>query len=173
MEIEKIILEIKDHHNSFIDYISDLPEKEFLRQKNNKWSAGEQLNHIYLSVKPVSLVLSSPKFIMKGVLGKSKKKSLTYDELVVKYQTSLNNGAKATKKYIPKLPDFNQKEKIISALHKEIRIICTKIKKYNEEELDTILLPHPIIGKLTLRELLYFTIYHVQHHLKSLQQDLQ
>lgn len=24
--------------------------------------------------------------------------------------------------------------------------------------------PHPLLGKLTLREMMFFTIYHVQHH---------
>jgi hypothetical protein len=30
--------------------------------------------------------------------------------------------------------------------------------------LDEYLLPHPLIGKLTIREILYFTIYHNLRH---------
>ena len=37
-----------------------------------------------------------------------------------------------------------------------------------EEELDTYLIPHPLIGKMTLRELLFFTVYHIGHHLKTI-----
>ena len=33
-----------------------------------------------------------------------------------------------------------------------------------EKELDQYMLPHPILGKVTYREMLYFTMYHVNHH---------
>jgi hypothetical protein len=42
------------------------------------------------------------------------------------------------------------------------------IEKTKEEDLDIYLIPHPIIGKITLREFLYFTIYHIEHHLNSM-----
>jgi hypothetical protein len=37
-----------------------------------------------------------------------------------------------------------------------------------EAQLDQYLVPHPLLGKITLRELGYFTIYHTQHHLRNL-----
>jgi len=37
-------------------------------------------------------------------------------------------------------------------------------EKWNEDELDQYQLPHPILGKLTIREMLYFTIYHNLRH---------
>ena len=39
-----------------------------------------------------------------------------------------------------------------------------KIELFSEQDLDSHILPHPLLGKLTFREMLYFTIYHVQHH---------
>jgi hypothetical protein len=36
--------------------------------------------------------------------------------------------------------------------------------KFSEAQLDEYVLPHPILGKLTIREMLYFTIYHATHH---------
>jgi len=40
-----------------------------------------------------------------------------------------------------------------------------KIKNYNEANLDKYIIPHPLLGKLTLREMLFFTIHHNEHHL--------
>jgi len=37
-------------------------------------------------------------------------------------------------------------------------------EKWNESELDGYLLPHPLIGKLTIREMLFFTMYHNLRH---------
>ncbi len=37
--------------------------------------------------------------------------------------------------------------------------------RWSDRQLDQYLAPHPLLGKLTLRELCYFTIYHTGHHL--------
>jgi len=42
--------------------------------------------------------------------------------------------------------------------------LCRKTMKHSEAALDKYILPHPLLGKLTLREMLYFTAYHVAHH---------
>jgi len=34
-----------------------------------------------------------------------------------------------------------------------------------------VLLPHPLLGKVTVREMLYFTIHHVQHHHALVERD--
>jgi hypothetical protein len=34
-------------------------------------------------------------------------------------------------------------------------------------------LPHPLLGKLTLREMLYFTAYHADHHRHSIEASHQ
>ena len=39
-----------------------------------------------------------------------------------------------------------------------------RIDSFSEKDLDNYILPHPLLGKLTIREMLFFTIYHVQHH---------
>jgi hypothetical protein len=38
------------------------------------------------------------------------------------------------------------------------------IRRWDEAALDRYRLPHPLLGKLTLREMLYFTLYHLGHH---------
>ncbi len=45
-----------------------------------------------------------------------------------------------------------------------MQTLCSKLEKFDEIERDTYILPHPLLGKLTIREMLYFTIYHVAHH---------
>jgi len=51
--------------------------------------------------------------------------------------------------------------------------LCARVRKYNEQQLDSYILPHPLIGKLTLREMLYFTLYHAEHHHKQTLRNLQ
>ena len=50
---------------------------------------------------------------------------------------------------------------------KKIERLVLNINNYSEQQLDTFILPHPLLGKVTLREMMYFTIYHAEHHLKQ------
>jgi hypothetical protein len=38
--------------------------------------------------------------------------------------------------------------------------------RWPERALDRHLLPHPLMGLLTIREMLAFTVYHTAHHLR-------
>jgi hypothetical protein len=55
---------------------------------------------------------------------------------------------------------------------KEVEGVAGKAVKFSEKDLDTLILPHPLLGKVTLREMLYFTIYHVQHHVEQVKTNL-
>jgi hypothetical protein len=164
MNKELIKKELTEKHRLFTDYIGNLGEDAFLQRKNNeKWSAGQQLKHIYLSVRPVKMALFLPKFLLKLLFRRPRQKR-TYDELVATYREVLKNGGKAGALYIPKSVSFNQRQKLITDLTNLIISLNKKIDKLSEEDLDSLILPHPLIGKTTVREMLYFTIYHVQHH---------
>jgi|SRR5882672_10633400 len=47
-------------------------------------------------------------------------------------------------------------------------MLIAKIEKQSEADLDKYILLHPLLGKLILREMLYFTIHHNEHHLELL-----
>ncbi len=159
-------------HDSFIEYVVQLPDEDFLNDRNNKWTAGQQLEHIYISVKAVRQALTLPKFFAKSIWGVSNKLGKNYEDLVQKYLNKLENGGKSSRRYIPKIVRVEEKIKLKVALSKEVNQLCSKVNRFSEEELDTYILPHPLLGKLTNREMLYFTIYHVQHHKELIRKNL-
>lgn len=172
MNKETIKKELTEKHKEFVDYINSLSDNDFLNTKNNqKWSAGQHLQHIYLSVRPVNLALLLPKIFMRLFFGKPTKKR-TYEQLVNDYQNVLKNGGKAGALYIPKSVSISKKQNLIINLTKLVVALNRKIDRISEEDLDKHILPHPLIGKTTIREMLYFTIYHVQHHQKAIKENL-
>jgi hypothetical protein len=172
MDKEIIKKNLIENHSSFIDFVFSLTESDFSKCKDGKWTAGQQLEHIYLSVKPVSQILAFPKFLLKIIWGSANRESKTYEELVQKYLQKLENGGRATGRFIPKAVNTNKAEKIKIALNNEISDLCSHLDNFTENDLDTYILPHPLLGKLTLRELFFFTIYHVQHHEELTKQNL-
>jgi hypothetical protein len=163
----EVIDALKGNSQKFVDSIGKLNETDFENEPNGKWSAGQHLEHLVKSIKPLNFALSLPGFVPGLLFGKAKKASRTYDEIKQFYQGKLSDGAKASGAYLPKKVSFYYKEKLSNTLVNEAEKLAEKLEAKSEAELDSIVLPHPILGKLTLREMLFFTIYHTEHHTKS------
>jgi len=83
--------------------------------------------------------------------------------LVERYRQRLKDGGRAPSRFLPTQSSVDLDARVDS-LQRMIRKLSLSLDHFSEEQLDRLLLPHPLLGKLTLREMLYFTIYHVQHH---------
>jgi DinB superfamily len=152
------------NHTAFINIIAAMDEATFNKQVADKWTPAQQAKHIHQSVAPLNNALRLPFFAIGMMFGKANRASKTYEELVAKYKSKLAAGGRATGRFVPKEIDFTEKEKLIKQLQKDIELLCKLTLAANETALDKYILPHPLLGKLTLREMFYFTAYHVQHH---------
>ncbi len=159
-------------HHLFINYIDSLNEKDFVETPNQKWSAGQQMDHIYRVVKPLVQALQLPHFVLKLLFGKANRASKTYEDLVNKYLQKLENGGTATGRFVPKEISINQKESLIKKLQQVVEKLISQVNKLSEKDLDNLIMPHPLLGKITLREMMYFTIYHVEHHQEITKRNL-
>jgi len=173
MTKQEIKIKLLENHKSFAELIVSLNNDEFLFSANNKWTAGQQLDHIYRSVSALNQALILPKFIIKLIVGKANRSSKDYEALVDKYKLKLEAGGRAMGRFISKPIRPDQKAKLKDKLMKTVDSLCKKIDKYSEKQLDYYILPHPLLGKLTIREMLYFTIYHVEHHQKIILRNLE
>ena len=172
MTKEEIIDQLRVNHKAFTDFILKLDEKEFLFTEKNKWTAGQQAAHILRSVKPVTLAFGLPLFLLRIVFGKANRPSRGYGTLVHRYYDKLAAGGKASGRFIPPEIAYSQKEKICNSIMAATETLCSRAAKYSDNELDKYILPHPLFGKLTCREMLYFTIYHVEHHHNNIKEML-
>lgn len=164
MELEKIILKINESHKSFIDYVSNLSESEFEFSKDDKWSAGQQLAHIVLCIKATLYVFSWDKLIIEQNFGKTDRQNRTYEELKSDYQLKAIEGVKAPERFIPDTITIDQSQILIEKLNLLVKVLGQQIETFSEQELNTLLIPHPSLGSVTLREMLYNVAYHVEHH---------
>ena len=173
MNKQEIVQHLQNNHQNFIQIIESLNKENFEKVVGEKWTPGQQAEHIFKSVNPVVLALKLPMFLLKLVFSTNNRKSKNYEELVNKYNQKLALGGKATKRFIPKFVPFEQKEIIIGKIKNTVEKLCFLTLKLDEKDLDIYLLPHPLLGKITLREMLFFTIHHVNHHQQSIKNILQ
>ncbi|MGB1018607.1 MAG: hypothetical protein ACPGVH_06035 [Chitinophagales bacterium] len=80
---------------------------------------------------------------------------------------------KSPSKFEPKIVLFSEKENLIGKLDYNLNKFIKSLEKISEKELDNFRVPHPLIGKLSIREMLYFSDYHVLHHKKSIESKLK
>ena len=145
-----------------------VPDSLFNTSKENKWTPAENISHLITATKMTVLPFTLPKFVPLLLYGKGKGVSRTYDEVVASYESKLANGAKATGVYVPAKTNYEQ-EKISSEILKQReKLVQAVSNKWTEEQLDNYQVKHPILGKLTMRELAYFTIYHNIHHMETI-----
>jgi DinB superfamily len=154
--------ELLKNHTSFVDCLRQLPESTAYYAANGKWSPAQQLEHLIKSVRPVSLAFSLPKLLLPLLFGRANRPSRTQVDLIARYKAKLAAGGKSSRPFIPGKP--RGLKRICTQMEKIIQGLAQKIDRFSEAELDMYILPHPLLGKLTLREMLYFTAYHVQHH---------
>ena len=170
---QEIASALEEKVNAFNGYIASLDKEQFEITPGGKWSAGQNLDHLIRSIKPLQLAYWLPKFILKTIFGKANRPSRTYDELVTRYKTKLAAGGRASGPFIPPVISFEQKDALLKTYETQKRKLISKINRQNEKVLDLYILPHPLLGKLTLREMLFFTIHHNEHHLESLKNRSQ
>ncbi len=164
MKREEIAEKLKASYKRYTDYVQELTPDEFEFEPKGKWSAGQQTLHLIKSTKPLLNGLGLPKFIIKSKFRKANRPSRSYDELVARYKERLEQGGKATGPYVPGKVAAKDQEKLSAELTDIISKMSKKIEKWSEEQLDEFVLPHPLLGKVTTREMLYFTIHHAGHH---------
>lgn len=159
-------------HKDIIDAVHQLPKKEFLFASEGKWTAGQQLKHLVKSVAPVTIAFALPDFLLKILFGTANRPSRPYEVLVEKYKSKLAAGGKAPSQFVPAKVSFSNREGLAKKLQSLVELLCKRINSKSEDQLDLFVIPHPLLGKLTLREMLYFSIYHCEHHHKSIIQNL-
>lgn len=163
---------LREKHRSFMALIEPLEGDIFTLSKNDKWSPGQQLDHILRAVRPVKLAFLLPRFLLRILFGKMKRPGRTYEELVARYKERLARGGRAGGRFVPGPIRAGEKSALLLRLTKEVEALIQNMDRFTEAELDSYLLPHPLMGKLSLREMLYFTIYHVEHHEINTRQNL-
>lgn len=167
----EIVRELKKLHAASTDYWNSLPIDAFLASIGEAWSPADNVRHLVKSTRPIVKALKLPRILPAFLFGRADRPSRSYSELRDTYLKVLAAGGKAGR-FAPSPQDrpsdprawraalMAEREGVEADLEKAIL-------KWDEAALDRYRLPHPLLGKLTVREMLFFTLYHNLHHFKN------
>ena len=169
----EIITAAENAFTLFSEYCTAVPESVFFEQPGIKWSVAENMQHLIISTNTSTLAYSLPQFIVKWIAGKPNRNSRSFEELKDKYYKKLSEGGRASSRFVPKPIEINYgKQKLLDNWTKATSKFIYKLtNNRTEKDLDNHLVKHPLLGRITLRELGYFTIFHTQHHLNNIQKS--
>ena len=109
--------------------------------------------------------------MLRANFGTSNREEKTYEEVVQHYESLLDGGAVSPKTYLPNKQRLSKQRLITQMEVSHAKLVRQIQRKWDEKELSRFILPHPLMEKLTVRELLFFHVYHLDKHLSILERD--
>ena len=172
-DIQQALQEANQH---VTDVSKNVLATDFLKGTSDNWSSADYLKHLILSVKPFARGLSLPPEQREKIFKRADRASLTYDELVTRYQQGIQAGVRAenSPSFTPaqyKMPDEAEdiQSHLISTWEDACMRLMTALDQWSEDDLDTFVVPHPALVEITIREMCYFTIHHNRLHGNDIQ----
>lgn len=172
MQKEDINQLLENKHKELFDWIESQPEDCFEQGPEGKWTTGQHIQHLVDSIKKLNHALSFPKFILKSKFGVSNRELRDYDTIVGRYQEKLSQNQERAREFNKDVQSPSEKkfQELLTTLQIQNKKLQHKTNKFKDKHLDNLILPHPLMGKMPLREIIMWTAYHTEHHTKILKE---
>lgn len=169
---DEILAMLQRLHGESHQFLEMLNDAEFFAPQGEKWSPAEQVRHLTKSVRPVAKALHMPRIALALLFGYRRAASRSFTEVEAFYQSKLKTGVTAGR-FAPSsqpapIDPRARRAEIMQHWQEAHRQLLQTITTWPEAALDRYRLPHPALGKLTLREMLFFTLYHNAHHVRQI-----
>lgn len=163
-----ILAGLRATNEAVTHWFEQIPANEFFLRAGENWSASENMDHLIRANKPIIKALKLPRLGLQAMFGKYTGDGRSYEAICAFYRAELAKGAVASGSFVPdpQKPDHPEgaKQEILARWVSVSAELVAQAEKWDEKDLDTYQLPHPILGNLSMREMLYFTHYHNLRH---------
>ncbi len=166
----EIIEALEAAHEVGVQYWSGFSTPEFFAQIGAHWSPAEHVRHLTRAMTPLLPVLRVPRMALRMMFGRAARPSRSLGALESQYAKALAAGGTAGRFAPPPdhaTADLVRRNEIMDAHSETLRGLTQAMEKWTEAQLDAYRLPHPLLGKLTVREMMFFTLLHNQHHVDT------
>lgn len=174
---DEIVRELRALHGQSRTFWDSFSTPEFFSPFGDAWSPADNVRHLLKSNRPVARALAMPKTLLAIRFGVGVRTSVTYAELRARYLSLLATGVTAGRFTPDPLNPSEQSEEhrrsMMATLDTVSENLTSAVSRWREWPLDRLRLPHPALGKLTVREMLFFTLYHNLHHVENVVRKMQ
>ena len=168
---EEIARELRALHDRSRDLWNGFSTTEFFFPLGDAWSPADNVRHLLKTNRPVLRALTTAKILLVFRFGAGLRDSRSYSEVRERYLGRLAAGVTAGRFAPRPLGSSDQTEEqrkaLMATLDQVSESLAAAVSGWREWQLDRLRLPHPALGRLTVREMLFFTLYHNSHHVQN------
>jgi hypothetical protein len=172
----EIVRELRALHARSRDFWSSFSTAELFHPLGDAWSPADNVRHLLKSNRPVLRAVSTPKILLAIRFGAGLRPSRTYAEVRERYLARLAEGVTAGRFAPRPLEGLEQTEEqrrvLLAEMDRVSEHLTGAVSGWREWQLDRLYLPHPALGRLTVREMLFFTLYHNLHHVRNVERRM-
>jgi DinB superfamily len=167
----EIIIRLRQIQHDLANSVRSMSDAQFERGSAQSWSPEAYLKHLLLSIKPFGKALSFPPDALKRRFGEVTRPPFRYTEVEAQYQARLAQGIRAEdyEAVTPttfRLPEgtTDVQATLIDLWDEAHERMITGLEHWSEADLDTVQILHPALGAISVRAMLFFTIFHNALH---------
>lgn len=167
--LNEILAALNDTGTEVAAYFGGLPADVFSGGDEERWSPGHHLKHLILSNKPVAYALTLPRERLQA--WDAGKPHRSYAEIRTLYQGMLGAGTRASGPFLPTLT--GTQAEAVAEYNGSVGLLDHDCLYWEESDIDQYAMPHPVLGLLSVREMLFFTVLHNRHHFDGVKGRLE
>ena len=161
-----LVREFQTFTSRACEFLRQIPADRFFAHPDKGWSIAENVKHLSKTTWPITMGLKLPSAVPSALFGKgagsrpfAEIKRIYYASLAEGFQAGIYTPGKAS------AGQPEQQEKLIRKFEDSVKDLVDTFSGLDDAVLDTVRMPHPAIGRLTIREMLYSSLNHDIHHL--------
>lgn len=163
MDPEALQSRLAENIRRISDFLGQLPETFLQQSPDHRWTIAQELLHLTKSNRGTARLLSLP----PERLRMAEKPSRSYEEIVQEYRTkyATANPPRGPRGVQPDEGDPTDKYTLINQWKKSSQALQENAGAWPESVWSKYTVwKHPLLGVLTVQEMLYFTAFHNEHH---------
>ncbi|NNC71122.1 MAG: DinB family protein [Flavobacteriaceae bacterium] len=173
MKKEAIADILEEKHEALFKWLENQPEEIWEKGPEGKWTTGQHFLHLLKSIKPLNDALSMPRLLIRTQFGKNNREVRSYETVAERYEKKLSKNIEKAKEFNERLKTskLSERDYVLNRLQTESKKLQYKVRRIKDKNLDELVLPHPLMGKMPVREIIMWTAHHVDHHTKVLKEN--
>lgn len=148
---------------------SQVPDA-FIFRRQVKWSVAENLDHLRRCFEQSRKELQTPKLLLRWRYGHPGRESKNYNEVENSYRQQLEAGHAAAPACQPSFGNqLPGREQLVASFRSSLTHYLNQLRfNWEDDKIDNYQLPHPLLGKITVREWMYYHIVHCWLHFDTI-----
>jgi hypothetical protein len=170
----EIVSELRRVHAESVEYWRGFSTPEFFKRPAvDVWAPVDQVRHLTKSMRAMRRGFDTPKVLLFFRFGIALRPSRPLEELRDAYGARLRPFPRNP--FAPRaldIADQNEagRSREMQAHAAAVDDLCRAISRWGERSLDRFVLPHPLLGRITAREMGTFAVIHNVHHVRVAEQ---